>query len=61
MTRRIASKLARWYRVPIGCIYKDTVYWENTVGYSFVLATILFEEIKKPFQDMADKILSSDK
>ncbi len=47
MEKRVASKLAKHYRVPISWIYKDEEYWENTLGNFFVSLEILKEDILK--------------
>ena len=47
MERRIASKLAKYYRVPVAMIYEDTEYWSNTLGMFFVSLEILKEDILK--------------
>jgi len=49
MERRRASKLAKYYRVPITMIYENTEYWENTLGYFFVSIEILKEDILESF------------
>lgn len=47
MEKRVASKLAKHYRVPITMIYEDTKYWRNTLGMFFVSLEILKEDILK--------------
>jgi uncharacterized membrane protein YagU involved in acid resistance len=50
MEKRRASKLAKYYRVPITWIYEDTEYWSNTFGHFFVSLEILKEDILKSFK-----------
>ena len=60
MKRKIASRLAKYYKVPITMIYEDIEYWENSYGFAYIQFCIAIENAYEQIVKDLSKLLNNN-